>query len=118
MICPNCEAEYVKGITVCADCGETLIPRKDYEGHLVNSSDWITVYTTGETYEAEMLKSNMEGGGIETLIVKQKDSSFPTVGDLSVIKILVKKSDAENALLIIDDILNTEEDDDDYNEDD
>ncbi len=113
MICPNCEAEYVKEISVCSDCGETLISREDFEGHLVHPSDWITVFTTGETYEAEMLKSNLEGGGIETLIVKQKDSSFPVVGDLSVIKILVKKEDAENAVLLINDINNSEDDNED-----
>ncbi|MBL1215245.1 MAG: hypothetical protein HND52_17900 [Ignavibacteriae bacterium] len=109
MICPNCEAEYVKGITKCADCGETLIPREEFEGHLLKPSDWITVYTTGKIYEAEMLKSNLEGGGIETLIVKQKDSSFPAVGDLAVVKVNVKKTDAENAVTVIKDILDSEE---------
>ena len=104
MICPNCESEYVKGISVCADCGTDLIPREDFEGNLVNPSDWIAVFTTGALYEAEMLKSNLEGGGIETLIVKQKDSSFPAPGDLSVIKIVVRKTDADNAVQLIRDI--------------
>ena len=113
MICPNCEAEYVEGITKCADCGETLIPLEDFEGHLLNPSDWITVYTTEKIYEAEMLKANLEGGGIETLIVKQKDSSFPSVGDLSVVKITVKKTDAENALVVINDILSSEDENND-----
>ena len=51
-----------------------------------------------------MLKSNLEGAEIEVLILNQNDSSFPVVGDLSVTKLLVKKSDAEDAITIINDI--------------
>lgn len=108
MICPKCEYEYVDGITVCADCGTKLIDKSEFEGHLVHPSDWQIVYTTGESYKAQMLKANLEGAGIECTLLQQNDSSFPTVGDLSVIKLLVRKSDSENALEIINDIENSE----------
>ena len=104
MICPNCEYEYVEGITTCPDCGVELVTKKDFEGNLVHNSDWVVVYTTNENYQAEMYKANLEGAGIDVSILGQKDRNYPTVGDLAVIKILVKKKDAENALEIVNDI--------------
>ncbi len=104
MICPNCEYEYVEGVTECPDCGVELVTKEDFEGHLVHHSDWIVVYTTNESYKAEMYKANLEGADIETSILGQKDRNYPTVGDLAVIKILVRKKDAEAALEIINDI--------------
>lgn len=108
MICPKCEYEYVDGVTKCADCGGDLIPVEDFKGNLVHPSDWVIVFTCTETYIAEMLKANFEGAGIETLILSQKDQNFPGVGDLAVIKVLVKKSDQDSALEIINDINNQE----------
>jgi hypothetical protein len=64
----------------------------------------VVVYTTNENYQAEMYKANLEGAGIDVSILGQKDRNYPTVGDLAVIKILVKKKDAENALEIVNDI--------------
>lgn len=104
MICPKCEYEYIDTMNECPDCGVKLVTKEDFEGHLVHHSDWVVVYTTSENYKAEMYKANLEGGNIEALILGQKDSSYPTVGDLAVIKLLVKKKDAENALEIIEDI--------------
>ena len=104
MICPKCEYEYVDGITKCADCGNDLIPVEEFEGNLVHPSDWAIIYTCSETYEAEMLKANLMGAGIKSLILGQKDSSYPGVGDLAVVKLLVHKDDIEEAQKIIDDI--------------
>lgn len=106
MICPNCESEYVKGISVCADCGTELIPKEEFDRHMIKNSDWITAYVCSENYEAEMMKSNLEGAGIEAIIISQKDSNFPSVGDFSVIKLMVKKTDVEDVMKIIEDINN------------
>jgi hypothetical protein len=104
MICPKCEYEYIDTIEVCPDCGVELITKDEFEGSLTHHADWIVVFTTSESYEAEMFKNNLEGAGIEALVLGQKDSSFPTVGDLAVIKLLVRKRDAESAVEIINDI--------------
>jgi len=104
MICPNCEYEYVDGVEICPDCETQLIPLEEYEGNLVTPKDWVIVYTCSEDYEAEMLKTNLESAEIETLVWSQKDRNFPASGDLSVVKVLVKKKDAENATEIIVDI--------------
>jgi hypothetical protein len=104
MICPKCEYEYINGITVCPDCGTKLVPIEEYNGKLAHSSSWVIVYTTDALYEAEGFKANLEGAGIQTTILGQKDGSFPAVGNLAVIKILVKKSDQKSAIEIINDI--------------
>lgn len=104
MICPKCEYEYIEGVKVCPDCGTELIPEKDFEGHLVHPEDWIIIYTCDEPYEAEMFKTNLESADIETLVISQKDRNYPTVGNFSVVKILVKKSDQQEAIEIINDI--------------
>lgn len=105
MICPNCEAEYVEGITVCADCGTELITKEDFELNLIHHEDWTSVYSTDVIYEAEMIKANLDGANIESVILSQKDKNFPAWGDLSVIKILVKKEDAEDSKKIISEII-------------
>ena len=106
MICPKCEYEYVDGITVCPDCGTELIPVEEFKGNLLHPKDWVIVYSCSDSLEADMLKSNLEGANIESLILDQSDSSFPVGGDLTVVKLLVKKDDAKDALAIIEDINN------------
>jgi hypothetical protein len=51
-----------------------------------------------------MLKSNLERAGIAASKLSQKDHSFPAPGDLSVVKLLVKKNDVQAALEFIQDI--------------
>ncbi len=116
MICPKCEYEYVESTKVCPDCQTELIPVDEFEGNLVHPSDWVIIYSCEKIYEAEMLKSNVDGANIETLVLNQKDRSLPLEGDLSIIKVLVKKSDIEEALSILEDIDHTELTEGDENE--
>ncbi len=104
MICPKCEVEFVDGIKVCSDCDVELIPKEDFELNLINYDDWTIVFSTDAMYEAEMIKANLEGADIETIILSQADKNFPSFGDLSVIKLLVKNEDIDDAKSIISDI--------------
>lgn len=110
--CPNCKYEYVAGTTNCPDCGETLVDSLPEE-IIFNEADWQVVYTSSFDYEVEMLKDNLESAGITANILSQRDSNFPAPGDLSIIKLLVKKEDVENAQSFIEEFkknLRSEED--------
>lgn len=98
--CPNCKYEYINGITKCPDCGEDLVAELPSEV-VLNEADWVVVYTTSFDYEAEMLKDNLESAGISAMILSQKDNNFPAPGDLSIIKLLVKKEDVDNAVTFL-----------------
>jgi hypothetical protein len=104
MICPKCEYEYIDGVKVCADCGTVLIPVEDFEGKLLHPSDWVVVSSFGDFYEAEMYKANLSGAGIETLIFTKRDRNFPLSGSWETIKLLVKKTEVDDAVAIINDI--------------
>jgi hypothetical protein len=104
MICPKCEYEYVDGILNCPDCFTELIPVEQFEGKLLHPSDWVIVYSGSDLIDTEMLKSNLQGAEIESIIISQKDRSYLYLGEVAPIKLLVKKSDAEAAMLIINDI--------------
>jgi hypothetical protein len=105
MICPKCEYEYIESVQVCPDCGTKLITNEDFEGNLVHPSDWCVACTCGSNIEAEMMKTNLESAGIETLVLSQSDRNFPVDGNMKIIKVLVKKDNSDEALVIINDIL-------------
>ena len=105
-VCPNCNYEYVEGVTICPDCNVKLVDEielKEYEK--LSENDWVLIYTSFDEVEIDMIKDNLESAGMETTVISQKDRSFPVPGDLSPIKLLVRKSDLQPALNFIEDLL-------------
>lgn len=101
-ICPNCNYEYVEGVTYCPDCQTSLVD----EDLITKPEDWTeenweVVYTSNQEYEVEMLKDNLDSAGITSTILSQKDRNFPAPGDFSVVKLLVQKDDLKSALNFI-----------------
>lgn len=108
-VCPNCEYEYVEGVTFCPDCKVALVD----ESLITKPEDWTeenweVVYTSNQDYDVEMLKDNLETAGITAAILSQKDRNFPAPGDLTLVKLLVKKEDLQDALNFIQSVKSEE----------
>ena len=113
MICPNCKAEYVEGIKICADCGTELIPNAEFikedEGE-ISLDDWKEVYSSNDPIFIEMLKANLKGAGIDAVYFSKEDRmrlNLSYVG-AAAIKLFVKEENLETAKQIMDDINATE----------
>jgi len=110
-ICPNCNYEYIEGITLCPDCNTALVAVDELKKFdELSEDDWVLVYTSFYEFVIDMLKSNLEGAGIAASKLSQKDHNFPAPGDLSVVKLMVKKNDVQASLEIIQDIMQKDAD--------
>ncbi len=64
---------------------------------------WIELEVVFDPLEAEMIKDLLESGGIETIVRSMKISPYPVnIGKIGEIKILVKESDLEEAIKVIE----------------
>jgi hypothetical protein len=99
-VCPNCKYEYIEGIVICPDCNVALVDElKNFQD--LSEDEWVLVYTSFSVIDVEMLKENLESAGMSASVLSQKDSSFPAPGDLSTVKLFVKKADVPEALEFI-----------------
>jgi hypothetical protein len=63
MFCPECKAEYVGGVTVCADCGVPLVdvlpPESDHTGE-----PYVRILSTYNAGDVAVVRSILEGTDI------------------------------------------------------
>ena len=59
---------------------------------------WITIFTTGQLYKAEILKDVLADQYIDSVVLNQQDSSYLTFGR---IEVLVKPDDVISAKYIL-----------------
>ena len=106
-VCLKCNYEYVEGITICPDCNTPLVEEDELKKvEELSEKDWVLVYTSGNELEMGMLKGILESAGLEVNVLSQKDHNFPMPGDLSVVKLFVRKNDVQAALNNIQDTNN------------
>jgi len=104
-VCPKCNYEYVEGIAICPDCNTPLVEEDEHQRvNELSEKDWVLVYTSGNELEMGMLKGILESAGLEVNVLSQKDHNFPVPGDLSIVKLFVRKNDVQAALNYIQDI--------------
>lgn len=118
---PDCEnhpdVEAVGGCVICGKpvCDECAREQHgrifcENDDHLNLQQGFVVAYTTSTDYEAQMIKANLEGAGIDTVIFNQHDHVyFTNMGMLALVKVMVKRSQLEDALEIIDALLADDE---------
>lgn len=106
MFCPNCKAEYVKGITTCPECNVSLVERLVREPEAKYTPSDVELVTVLETSDETILviaKSILEGEGIKCLVLGDTWQDLWGLGGtgftpyVKPIKIQVAKADEEDA---------------------
>ena len=65
--------------------------------------NWICVFRTGQTFQAEIAKEILENEEIKCVIINEHDSNFPSIGD---IEVMVHIDFAEKATELLKDLIN------------
>jgi hypothetical protein len=65
--------------------------------------DWVTVYHTGQSFQAEIAKEILENEEITCVIINENDSIFPSIGE---IEVMVHKDFQEKATELLKDLIN------------
>lgn len=67
MFCPRCGAEYRKEITLCSDCGVTLVTERPVlDGE--SDDDLMDVFNTSDVSLLPVVKSVLEAAGIPFIV--------------------------------------------------
>ncbi|MBW8334718.1 MAG: DUF2007 domain-containing protein [Prolixibacteraceae bacterium] len=65
--------------------------------------DWVCVFQTGQSFQAEIAKEILENEEIKCVILNENESAFPSVGN---IEVMVHKDFAEKATEFLKDLIN------------
>lgn len=65
--------------------------------------DWVSVFHTGQSFQAEIAKEILENEEIKCVIINENDSIFPSLGEID---IMVHKDFSEKASELLKDLIN------------
>jgi hypothetical protein len=96
--CPNCEAEYKTGITVCPDCNVELVPELTPENKVHDTSDAnpVLLRSFGTSPEAEMVLELLQRNGVRAFV--EGGSFAVSFGNVSEVAVMVDERDLVRAV--------------------
>jgi hypothetical protein len=103
MICPKCKAEYVRGITICADCDIPLVehlPKK--ETCEKQDKDFREILIAVNAGEIAMVKSLLDDAGIDYYVKGGYFAVLRPFADPA--RLFVREDQYEEALDILKDL--------------
>jgi hypothetical protein len=111
MICPNCRSEYRPGFTLCSDCGVELVDELPEEAQVAprdisvgDPSEMVEVYRAWGRARADLIRSVLEGNGIQTALFGEgRNAAYNfTIGSMAEIRVMVAADDLDAARAVLD----------------
>lgn len=65
--------------------------------------DWVTVYHTGQNFQAEIAREILENENINCVVINENDSTFPSIGE---IEVMVHQDFEARAKELLKDLIN------------
>jgi hypothetical protein len=100
MFCPQCKAEFKKGITRCPDCDvalvEQLVPDAEYE-----LGDFVTIYQTSNPGMLSIAKSILDNADI---YFATRGEAFEEVFKSGTVELQVLRDEAHAAAELLNDL--------------
>ncbi len=110
--CPQCNAEYLENVSICADCQVALVPERQSED-TVEYISWEVVHQVPNEVVGNIIKGVLESAGFDVLLRSYEVvahgglSPKPQWGD-----ILVRSDDVERAEAIVNSYISSLSEDD------
>jgi putative signal transducing protein len=101
MICPECKAEFVEGITHCTDCDVQLVEELPEEPKY-KKLELEIIYETADPALIQIVKSILADAGIP---YKIKSAGLQTIYAFGLVKFQVNSDDAATAQELLKDLI-------------
>jgi hypothetical protein len=103
--CPTCGYEFQEGIATCPDC---KVPLLDKLPEAVDADEisekWVVVRRVSVIGEGKIIRGLLVANSIPAVVEDRSFGMIPeTMGDLSVIKVMVREHDLERAEALLKD---------------
>ena len=104
MICPNCQCQYIRGVTQCPECDVPLVDElPDLDAHPLGDAPIVAIWRGNDPAEFERVGEALDSAGIPFTAPAAK-SSFSFMPTEPSMEVWVAETDQERARKILDDL--------------